>query len=357
MDVDFTVQDTFALTRPQWKIAPTFDDAGRAFAEMVKQNYNFQESERTVELEEPEDVLSGDDADDEDLPVLEMEDGQSSADEADSEVKLHEPCVSCELRLKQEPLTNGDARADSDFEEDIVVTRQQEQRDPEAEAEFDRELQKMMAESMESRKFERKHLFDVPLPIRRTQRPQTAGSDGSDNERVPSPPPSNTMAFSLMTKKGNKQQVRTPSMRNQLFSDRFQTRSIEMPSDSQFAISMRNQQEAEREEQRRIKSHILNLDFQDSNADGTGASPLFDPSLSSKPNLPKSIPTLVPLGKITHAHDIVLEGPGASDRHQHNPSLGRSQSNTAAKGADKSGSDRRRQGARKLQLSDVDWYE
>ena len=112
--------------------------------------------------------------------------------------------------IEQEPLTNGDTRADSDFEEDIVVTRQQEQRDPEAEAEFDRELQKMMAESMESRKFERKHLFDVPLPIRRTQRPQTAGSDGSDNERVPSPPPANTMAFSLMTKKGNKQQVRDP---------------------------------------------------------------------------------------------------------------------------------------------------
>ena len=103
MDVDFTVQDTFALMRPQWKIAPTFDDAGRAFAEMVKQNYSLQESERTVELEEPEDVLSGDDADDEDLPVLDMEDGQSSADEADSEVKLHRSCGIYELTLNRNP--------------------------------------------------------------------------------------------------------------------------------------------------------------------------------------------------------------------------------------------------------------
>lgn len=65
----------------------------------------------------------------------------------------------------------------------------------------------MMSESLESRKFERKPMFDVPLPMRRAQRPQTAGSDGSDNERVASPPPLNTMAVSLMTKRGNKQQV------------------------------------------------------------------------------------------------------------------------------------------------------
>ena len=69
----------------------------------------------------------------------------------------------------------------------------------------------MMAESLDSRKFERKQVFDVPLPIRRGQRPNTAGSDGSEPERVASPPPPNTMAFSLMTKKGSKQQAITCS--------------------------------------------------------------------------------------------------------------------------------------------------
>ena len=96
---------------------------------------------------------------------------------------------------------------DSDFEEEIVVTRQEEERDPEAEAEFDRELQKMMSESLDSRKFDRKPVFDVPLPMRRAQRPQTAGSDGSENEGSVTPPTAKTMAFSLMTKKGSKQQV------------------------------------------------------------------------------------------------------------------------------------------------------
>ena len=87
-----------------------------------------------------------------------------------------------------------------------MVTRQEEEHDPEAEAEFDRELQKMLSESLDSRKFERKPVFDVPLPMRRTQRPQTAGSEGSENEGTATPS-TDTMAFSLMTKKGSKQQV------------------------------------------------------------------------------------------------------------------------------------------------------
>src|SRR5436305_123581 len=84
-------------------------------------------------------------------------------------------------------------------DEEIIVTRQEEERDPEAEAEFDRELAKMMAESLDARKFERKPLFDVPLPMRRRDR--DAGEEDRPN------PPANTMAFSLLTKRGNRQQV------------------------------------------------------------------------------------------------------------------------------------------------------
>ena len=66
-----------------------------------------------------------------------------------------------------------------------------------------------MAESMESRKFERKALFDVPLPMRRSAR----DTPGAVEETVPveqpaEPQSQNTMAFSLMTKRGNRQQVR-----------------------------------------------------------------------------------------------------------------------------------------------------
>ena len=97
---------------------------------------------------------------------------------------------------------------DSDLEEDIVVTRQEEERDPEAEAEFDRELARMMSDSLDARKFDRKPMFDVPLHMRKAPRePSTATAEDSGNEGTATPPKTNTMAFSLMTKKGSRQQV------------------------------------------------------------------------------------------------------------------------------------------------------
>lgn len=86
MDIDFIVQDTFSLTRPQWKLATDIDEAGRTFANLVKQNYKAHEPERPIEAEEPEDGGSSEDeADDDELPVPEM-DAQSSSDETEAEV-------------------------------------------------------------------------------------------------------------------------------------------------------------------------------------------------------------------------------------------------------------------------------
>lgn len=77
-----------------------------------------------------------------------------------------------------------------------------------------------MSESLDSRKFDRKALFDVPLPMRKTPRdaPNFAGDD-SGNEGTVTPPTSNTMAFSLMTKKGGRQMVRFLVHRIYLLTD------------------------------------------------------------------------------------------------------------------------------------------
>ncbi|KAG9950781.1 ARM repeat-containing protein, partial [Aureobasidium melanogenum] len=150
MDVEFVVQDMFALLRPQWKIATTFEEAQQVFSDAVKHNYqttgpNKQQEEQ--EEEEEEDGRGIDDVNNDD-----GEDDKSSGDEA------------------AEP-TDDEAAAetpDEDSEEEeehIIVTRPEDQRDPEADAEFDRELAKMMADSVESRKFDRKPVFDVPLPM------------------------------------------------------------------------------------------------------------------------------------------------------------------------------------------------
>jgi regulator of nonsense transcripts 2 len=63
-----------------------------------------------------------------------------------------------------------------------------------------------MAESLDSRKFERKAVFDVPLPIRRAQRDVTTATEETAERDAQTAP--DTMAFALMTKRGNRQQVR-----------------------------------------------------------------------------------------------------------------------------------------------------
>ncbi|KAF5243989.1 hypothetical protein FAUST_2611 [Fusarium austroamericanum] len=231
MDIEFLVHDTFALTRPQWKIASGLEEAVKAFQLAVAQDQKSAGVDKGVDVDDAtSDALSDDDND---------EDGDDNDDSASEEEEVED--------------MDEDSDSDSAFDEEaIVVTRQEEEVDPEDEADFEREYAKMMAESLESRKFERKQLFDVPLPVRSKTREATS-TEGGEGES----PPGHTMAFSLLTKRGNRQQTRT----------------VELPSNSTFAVAMKNQQQAEREEQQRIKNLVLNYDLQQNEDPDGGTDP------------------------------------------------------------------------------------
>ncbi|OJD18443.1 hypothetical protein AJ78_01563 [Emergomyces pasteurianus Ep9510] len=307
MDVEFLVQDTYALTRPQWKIATDPAEATRLFSEAVAQNYKVQEAAQEVdkapELEDEGESSSSDDGFEDDA----MPDADEDKDEENSSSD----------EVEETALDHDQEEHDSESEEEeqIFVTRQEEQLDPEAEAEFDREFEKMMAESLQSRKFERKAMFDVPLPMRRTPRDSSSAAE-ENNEASPQAP--NTMAFSLMTKRGNRQQTRT----------------IDLPSDSSFAVAMKTQQQAEREEQQRIKNLVLNYDLGDDNEPSDGE---FNTSSFSSPRYP-------PLEENPNTKGIIRKQ-GPDKRSHRDP-----------RSTDKSSSNRSGFRSRKLQLSDVDWY-
>lgn len=225
VEMEFLIQDTFATVRPQFKFANDFDEATKAFQTAVAQD---QKSSGTDKATEPEDLASDDSSDDGDADDMDGDEDSASEDE-DEEMEA----------------LDGEEDSDvaSEFDEAIVVTREEEAVDPEEEAEFEREYAKMMAESLDSRKFDRKPVFDVPLPVR------SKTKDGVPGEATTEPvPPAGKMAFSLLTKKGNRQHTRT----------------VELPSDSAFAVAMKSQQLAEREEQQRIKNLVLNYDMQQS---------------------------------------------------------------------------------------------
>lgn len=213
MDIEFMVQDAYAMTRPQWKLAASLEEAGNTFAEAVKANYQLQSSQPSGDQEEQdddsgaEDGDEGDGGDDDELEARERHDGSSGedADVCTLPVFLNQALFL--LTKRQTPGEEDQDSSDSDSEEEeehIVVTRPEDERDPEADAEFDRELAKMMAESLDSRKFERKPMFDVPLPMKRS-RDTTASTEDNAEQEAPNSAP--TMKFALLSRRGNKQQV------------------------------------------------------------------------------------------------------------------------------------------------------
>ena len=86
MDIEFIVQDTYALTRPQWKIASDLSEAAHLFGEAVAQNYKVQEADKVAEPDDDAESSSSDDGLEEDgIPDA---DEESSSEEA--EVRMFE---------------------------------------------------------------------------------------------------------------------------------------------------------------------------------------------------------------------------------------------------------------------------
>lgn len=226
MDVAFLVQDAFALVRPQWKFADNYEEAHTQFGESIRQNIQSDkpveatgaedaEPER-AEAEDVDDDSMSDERDGEDTGPRHLENDRS--DDEDDDVcilsflyRAHRILHADTYILPQASADDEDARETPSESEDeqIVVTRQEEERDPEEEADFDREFQKMMAESLDSRKNERQPRFDVPLPmLKRSQAPSAPVQDDGMEQQAPSTTlPNNMMKFSLLSKRGNKQQV------------------------------------------------------------------------------------------------------------------------------------------------------
>jgi len=180
-----------------------------------------------------------------------------------------------------------------------------------------------------------------------------------------------------------------------------QTRSIDLPSDSTFAVAMRTQQQAEREEQQRIKNLVLNYDLTDDQQDGE------EPSFHYIQTSTKNRTRLVGKGKLNGslstrndrggqaqhqaaskaAHPPQQPNPGGDKRRESQdsgyssppallptyaqPSFATPSTNMYADETegtfenhpqiqpsrlDKSGNTRSKQRSRKLQLGDIDWY-
>jgi len=318
-DIDFAIQDAFAVIDPNLHLITNLDEAAKAFADAVKQNYQTN-NEVDKGIEDEADELLGSDEDgpdDEDADDDGAKSEEESEEDSDSDSDSH----------------SSHAAQEEDEQQEIVVRRQDNADliDPEMDADFDRELAKLMAESMETRRTERRTVFDVPLPIVRRTVPTPSNQSGpfgaelEEDETAEPTTASRSVPFSLLLKRGNKQQ----------------TRDIALPSDSSFAVAMRHQQQAEREEQQRIKNLVLNLDHMSAARDR-------DKDLHRTKEGESEGP-----GDFSHHGSSSSSAyPAMNNNHYLNHGYGYG---TGSKGQqDKTGKSKVQRG-RQLQVSDLDW--
>lgn len=89
MDIEFIVQDVFALTRPQWKLASNLEEASRAFQLAVAQDQKTSGLDKIAEPEEPDSEESSDDGiGDGEAGIAEAEGDPEEASSSDEEVDV-----------------------------------------------------------------------------------------------------------------------------------------------------------------------------------------------------------------------------------------------------------------------------
>ncbi|KAJ7287430.1 transcription factor [Mycena rebaudengoi] len=221
MDVDFMLSDSLEAVRPKLEMPKTLEEAANAVDEML--NAALQSAGL------PDDGTgSGDESGDEyDRPQETDRDYDEDEETQESPVEERAPSPDELVVLS----------ASNSLQENLGPSE-------EAEAEFAKELAKMVTDTAESRKVDKKTalaLWDAAVlpPGTRKRRPDE--DEERDTQQAES---QQVMNFTVITKRGNKQQ----------------SRQIAVPSASALAVHTRSAQQQDRVEQQHLKRLVLDYE-------------------------------------------------------------------------------------------------
>lgn len=90
LDIEFAIQDTFAVTRPQWKMITNLEEAAKAFQAAVMQDQKTAGADKAAEFDDDPSGPSSDEENGDDNEV----DGDGDDDDSASEEEDVEVCDS-----------------------------------------------------------------------------------------------------------------------------------------------------------------------------------------------------------------------------------------------------------------------
>lgn len=151
MDVDFMITDTLEMLRPQLQVLNSYEEANEAVDRMLLEQL------KTVQSTTDGKALLEDGFEESELSDSSMSGGEDDEDELLPEDRQQD---------NEDIDINNISNQDEDDQDVVVLKNKKEQLSREDEEEFEREFSKMMSDSIDSRKFEKKAaMLDVPIPM------------------------------------------------------------------------------------------------------------------------------------------------------------------------------------------------
>lgn len=151
MDVDFMITDTLEMLRPQLQVLNSYEEANEAVDRMLLEQL------KTVQSTTDGKALLEDGFEESELSDSSMSGGEDDEDELLPEDRQQDD---------EDIDINNISNQDEDDQDVVVLKNKKEQLSREDEEEFEREFSKMMSDSIDSRKFEKKAaMLDVPIPM------------------------------------------------------------------------------------------------------------------------------------------------------------------------------------------------
>ncbi|KAJ7587199.1 ARM repeat-containing protein [Mycena floridula] len=225
MDVDFMLTDSLEAVRPKFELVKTIEEAAVAVDDML--NAAFQST------------TEGNDSGDESEDDEGRREENAKEEDEDEDLASNSPTTERAPSPEQEVVLSGN----NSMQESLGPSE-------EAEADFAKELAKMVTDtSAESRKVDKKTalaMWDstiLPPTVRKKR-----SEEGEDGNSTPQP---GIMNFTVVTKRGNKQQ----------------TRQLAVPASSALAVHTRDAQLQDKVEQQHLKRLVLDYEQRDSEAE------------------------------------------------------------------------------------------
>eukprot|EP01114_Cavostelium_apophysatum_P008182 TRINITY_DN2050_c0_g1_i2.p1 TRINITY_DN2050_c0_g1~~TRINITY_DN2050_c0_g1_i2.p1 ORF type:complete len:1232 (-),score=430.22 TRINITY_DN2050_c0_g1_i2:182-3877(-) len=228
MDVEFAISDSLEVLRPQLIRYETFDQAAEEVAKIEREEHANQI--RVASTSTPNKTESESDS--------EESEGDEVVDEEDDEEGEDEE-VEEERELEDDDDEGDDGEDDEDSYRRDTLGGNKEEDD-----EFDRELKKMIQESVEARKFEARNTridMAIPMGLFKTTGIRGREEDAATNATGKDESEQGKVAFRVLMKKGNKQT----------------TRNVDIPMDYSLASNTVSKQTSEKEEQQVLKRIVL----------------------------------------------------------------------------------------------------